>query len=107
MFKLVESYLKKIGKSELLPAGIILTGGGSSVQTMSDLAKAVLKLPSRHATIAEGPGSQVKLQDGTWAVAYVLTIWGFTQGGDFEPGPQTGMRDIIQALFGRLGKFLP
>lgn len=107
MFKLVESYLKKIGKSELLPAGIILTGGGSSVQTMADLARAVLKLPSRHASIAEGPGSQVKLQDGTWAVAYGLTIWGFTQGGDFEPGPQTNMRDIFRGIFGGLGKFLP
>jgi len=38
MFKLVDAYLKKIGKSELLPGGIILTGGGSSVQTRADLA---------------------------------------------------------------------
>jgi len=38
--------LKKIGKSGLLPAGIILTGGGSGVATIEDLARASLKLPS-------------------------------------------------------------
>lgn len=107
MFKLVESYLRKIGKSELLPAGIILTGGGSSVETMADLARATLKLPSRHASVAEGPGSQVKLVDATWAVAYGLTIWGFTQGGEFEQGPQMGARDAFRSFFSRLGKFLP
>ncbi len=107
MFKLVEAYLKKIGRSELLPAGIILTGGGSSVQTMADLAKAVLKIPSRRATVAEGPGSQVKLQDGTWAVAYGLTIWGFTQGGDLEPGSEGNIGDIFRGMLSWFRKFLP
>lgn len=107
MFKLVEAYLKKIGKSELLPAGIILTGGGSSVQTMSDLAKAVLKLPSRAAHVAEGPGSQVQLKDGTWAVAYGLTIWGFTQGGGLEPGSSASLRDIFGGIWHWFRKFLP
>jgi len=61
MFKLVEAHLKKIGKDELLPAGIILTGGGSSVQTMSDLAKAVLRLPSRVASLTETGASKLRL----------------------------------------------
>jgi cell division protein FtsA len=107
MFKLVDAYLKKIGKAELLPAGIILTGGGSSVQTMADLAKAVLKLPSKPATLSEGPGSSVTLKDGTWAVAYGLTIWGFTQGGDLEPGSSSGMSDMMRGLWQWFRKFLP
>lgn len=107
MFKLVDAYLKKIGKSELLPGGIILTGGGSQVQTMTDLAKAVLKLPSRTAALTEGPGSQVQIKDGTWAVAYGLTIWGFTQGGDLEPGVQTSIGDILRSIWHWFRKFLP
>lgn len=107
MFKLVEAYLKKIGKSELLPAGIILTGGGSSVQTMADLAKATLKLPARAATLLEGPGSQVQLKDGSWAVAYGLTIWGFTQGGDFEPTSESSVGDMAKGLWQWFRKFLP
>jgi cell division protein FtsA len=54
MFKLVEAQLKKIGKNELLPAGVVITGGGSTIQSIGDLAKAVLKLPSRVASLQEG-----------------------------------------------------
>ena len=107
MFKLVEAHLKKIGKSELLPAGIILTGGGSSIQTMSDLAKAVLRLPSRTAQLAEGPAAKMQLRDGSWAVAYGLTIWGFTQGGDLEHREGGGISDIVSHLWRWFRRFLP
>lgn len=46
IFELIESHLKKIKRNGLLPAGIILTGGGAGIATIEDLAKAVLKLPS-------------------------------------------------------------
>ncbi len=107
MFKLVEAHLKKIGKNELLPGGIILTGGGSSVQTMADLAKAVLHLPSRTASIEEGPGSKMQLKDGSWAVAYGLTIWGLNQGGDFEPQEESSLGELPKALWRWFKKFLP
>ncbi|MDO8548503.1 MAG: cell division protein FtsA [bacterium] len=107
MFKLVESHLKKIGKDELLPAGIILTGGGSGVSTMSDLAKAVLRLPSRVASLAEGAASKMQLRDGSWAVAYGLTIWGITAGGDLEQAPQSDFIDIFKNLWRWFKKFLP
>lgn len=107
MFKLVEAHLKKIGKNELLPAGVILSGGGSAVHTMSDLAKAVLHLPSRHATLAEGVNSRVELKDGSWAVAYGLTIWGFTQGNEFEGRDSSSIGEALQAALRWLKKFLP
>lgn len=107
MFKLVEAQLKKIGKNELLPAGVVLTGGGSSIQTISDLAKAVLRLPSRVASLSEGVGSKVHLKDGSWAVAYGLTIWGFTQGEDTEPGAGAGFRDAMRLFVRWFKKFLP
>ena len=107
MFKLVEAHLKKIGKNELLPAGVILSGGSSSVHTMSDLAKAVLHLPSRYASLSEGTGSRVELKDGSWAVAYGLTIWGFTQGSTFETHESGGMMEILQTALRWFKKFLP
>lgn len=107
MFKLVEAHLKKIGKAELLPAGVILTGGGSSIQTMSDLAKAVLHLPSRTASLTESPASKMQLKDGSWAVAYGLTIWGLTAGGDLEHQESTGLRNIFAGIGHWFRKFLP
>jgi len=104
MFKLVEAHLKKMGKDGLLPAGIIITGGGSRIQTATDLAKAVLRLPSRlaHLTAID---SKMQLKDGSWAVAYGLTIWGFTSP-DFG-GSESGRWDMVRMARRILKKFLP
>ena len=106
MFKLVEAHLKKISKDELLPAGVILTGGGSAIQTAADLAKAVLRLPSRLAPFAEG-AQKMQLRDSSWAVAYGLTLWGFSEGGDLEPQDDSGIKDFFSQLWRWFKKFLP
>ncbi len=107
MFKLVEAHLKKIHKDELLPGGIILTGGTSSLQTVADLARAALRLPSRIASLAEGAASKMQVKDGSWAVAYGLTIWGFTQGGDLEQPSGSSIGETLQAAWRWCKKFLP
>ena len=106
MFKLVEAHLKKIGKDELLPAGVILTGGGSSIQTAADLAKAVLRLPSRTAPFADG-AQKMQLRDSSWSVAYGLTIWGFDGGKDLEAADDSGIGDFFSNLWRWFKKFLP
>ncbi|HEY4502052.1 MAG TPA: cell division protein FtsA [Candidatus Paceibacterota bacterium] len=107
MFKLVEAHLKKIGKDELLPAGIILTGGGSSLQSVADLAKAVLRLPSRTASLAEGTAAKMQLRDSSWAVAYGLTVWGISPGGELEVHESSTMGDWVGSLWRWFKKFLP
>lgn len=47
IFELIESHLKKINRNRLLPAGIILTGGGSNLFSLEDVAKASLHLPAK------------------------------------------------------------
>ncbi len=74
MFTLIEAHLKKLGKSGLLPAGIVLSGGGSGVTTIEDVARAVLKLPSSRASLIMPESTKVR--DSTWAVAYGLCLWG-------------------------------
>ena len=107
MFKLVEAHLKKIGKDALLPAGIILTGGGSGIATVADLAKGVLRLPSRHAVLSAGEAGRMQLKDGSWAVAYGLTIWGSTQGEDEVPKERGSVGEVFSGLWRRLKRFLP
>ena len=105
MFKLVEAHLKKIGKDELLPAGVILTGGGSSIQTAADLAKAVMRLPSRTAVLEAS--QKMQLRDASWAVAYGLTIWGFSEGGDLEVAEGGSLADFFKNIWRWFKKFLP
>ncbi len=74
IFELIDAHLKTIKRDGLLPAGIIITGGGSGVATIQDLARAALRLPSRIATL--DPGQNGKVRDASWAVAYGLCMWG-------------------------------
>lgn len=41
---LIQKELKKIGRQELLPGGVVLTGGGSKIPKIKELAKETLKL---------------------------------------------------------------
>ncbi len=76
MFALIDKHLKSLGRRGPLPAGIIISGGGSGVGSISDIAKGSLKLPSRLAELRLSAGT--KIHDATWAVAYGLAIWGLT-----------------------------
>lgn len=74
IFELVDNHLKSIKRDGLLPAGVILTGGGANLANTADIAKNVLKLPAKIATL--DPGKQLKVKDASWAVAYGLCMWG-------------------------------
>lgn len=47
IFKEVNKELKKIQKQNLLPAGIVLTGGGAKLPKIKELAKKEFRLPAR------------------------------------------------------------
>ncbi|MEI6022667.1 MAG: cell division FtsA domain-containing protein [bacterium] len=51
IFEIIEKYLKKLGRSGLLPAGAVIIGGGSYMQTVDTIAKNMLKLPIRIGSI--------------------------------------------------------
>ncbi|RJQ34329.1 cell division protein FtsA [Candidatus Parcubacteria bacterium] len=77
MFLLVNIHLKAIGRHRLLPAGVILTGGGSSLTPAIEVVRTTMKLPAQVAQIGYLPRSSGV--DSTWAVAYGLCRWGFME----------------------------
>lgn len=95
MFALIDKHLKSLGRRGPLPAGIIISGGGSGVGTISDIAKGSLKLPARLAELRISPDT--KIRDATWAVAYGLALWGLT--GDTsvpKKTPGTSLKKFFQ-----------
>ncbi|MEI7463121.1 MAG: cell division protein FtsA [Candidatus Taylorbacteria bacterium] len=107
IFELIEAHLKKIGRNGLLPAGIIITGGGSGLNSIDDLARVSLRLPSRIGNIGlvEGKSS---FKDATWSVAYGLTIWGMHA----DEGPEIDQsieffKKAWKSLIRWLKQFLP
>ncbi|MBU4480374.1 cell division protein FtsA [Patescibacteria group bacterium] len=103
IFELIESHLKKIGRNGLLPAGIVLTGGGSGITTIEDLAKAFLKLPSKIASINFINNTSSKIKDSTWSVAYGLCVFGLTSDEDSR-GFKI-FKNIKQRIMGWLKQF--
>ena len=82
IFELIEGHLKKIGRNGLLPAGIVLTGGGARLPSLVDSAKSALNLPARVGTINFG-GNVKDISDSVWAVACGLCLVGLTT--EIEP----------------------
>jgi cell division protein FtsA len=79
IYDLVNKELKKVHRSGLLPAGIILTGGGAALPGVVELAKKKLRLP---ATIGRPQGLTTaieKVHDPSFAVASGLVLWGRTR----------------------------
>ena len=77
MFSLINAHLKDIGRLRLLPAGIVITGGGSGLASASEIAKVILKLPSQVSQVGYLP--RTSSVDATWAVAYGLCRWAYAE----------------------------
>ncbi|OHB23947.1 MAG: cell division protein FtsA [Parcubacteria group bacterium RIFOXYD2_FULL_52_8] len=89
IFELIEAHLKKVGRNGLLPAGIILTGGGAGIEMVEQLAKNSLRIPAKTGSVvhpkASGEETDKKaatIKDASWAVAYGLCILGLTTEAD-------------------------
>lgn len=103
IFELIDAHLKRIKRDGLLPAGVVITGGGSGIATIQDLARASLRLPSRIATL--DPGQNGKVRDASWAVAYGLCMWG---ASDEQETSGIGLaRTAKNSLMSWLSQFLP
>jgi cell division protein FtsA len=103
IFDLIEAHLKRIGKNGLLPAGVVLSGGGSGLATIEDIARASLKLPSKRAVLQGGEKAKVK--DASWAVAYGLCIWGLTN--EDSSSAFDGLKENAGTALDWLRQFLP
>jgi len=69
IFELIQKELKKISRQGLLPAGVILTGGGANLPKIVDFTKKELKLPCKI-------GFPKNTKDPS-----LSTIWGLVLGG--------------------------
>ncbi len=103
IFELIEVHLKKINRNGLLPAGIVITGGGSGIGTIEDLARVALKLPSRIASI-HFKESNKEVKDASSAVAYGLCILGLNADG--APGIKRPTSTIIRTIGAKIAELL-
>lgn len=106
-FELLREEMARGGRG-LLPAGVILTGGGSQLAGIAELGREVLRMPVR-VSGPQGMGGLVDtISDPSFATAIGLLQWGAVQLAqgepDFDPTPGSGgmmgrLRGAIRSIF--------
>lgn len=102
MFDLVDKHMKALNH-RMLPAGIVISGGGAGQGSVVDIAKSSLGLPSRIAELKLTHDGKIK--DSTWAVAFGIALWGLT--GDTEAPKRSTLAATGRSLQRFFKQFLP
>lgn len=72
----IDEEFKKIGKSGMLPAGVVLIGGGAKLSDLVETAKKVLRLPVSLGGNKHVPTVIDKANDVEYLTALGLVVWG-------------------------------
>jgi len=77
MFEKVDQELQKINRSGLLPAGIVLIGGGAKLPGIIEVGKRKTMLPVSLGVSRRFNTAVDKINDITFATALGLVLWGY------------------------------
>ncbi len=105
MFEMIESHLKKIGRNGLLPAGIVIIGGGAQVDDIERLAKESLRLPAKIFDPLTDPYLKSQIKDSSWAVAYGLCLTGLDS--ERSDSPTQRLKQLVRRFMRWIKEFWP
>ena len=91
LFSMVRSDLKKVGRDALLPAGVVLTGGGAKLPGLVELAKEELRLPAQIGIPSGVKGIADTIEDPAYATGVGLLLWAFD---NYEEGIQPRVQQL-------------
>ena len=100
IFDLINKELKNISRAQLLPAGVILAGGGAKLPKIKELAKKELRLPARLGYPEE---FTTQIEDPSFSVCCGLVLWGQDLEAEkpssfFKKGPASKIKRIFKAF---------
>ena len=76
--------LKQIDRAGLLPAGVVLVGGGAKLPGLVDLAKEKLRLPAQVGFPIHFEGIVDQIDDPSFATVLGLILWAEEQAGELK-----------------------
>jgi len=100
----VNNDLKSIDKAGMLPAGVVLTGGGAKLRGIVEQTKKQLRLPVRLGQIEKVYSVLDKAADLSFCTAVGLALWG-SQDTDNQVSKGFDMKGI-KDIFKKVGKWL-
>jgi cell division protein FtsA len=97
LFALVQSELRRSGFEEMIPAGIVVTGGSSTMEGVVELAEEIFHMPVRLASPQAVSGMTEVVNNPIYATGVGLLIHGFRQM-DLGQGPVLKEEDAPSLL---------
>lgn len=110
IFTFVDRELKQVGRSGLLPAGVVFTGGGAHLPGVIEMAKKRLRLPARIGRPAGFPGIAEDVRDPAFATGLGLVLWALDQERRTSRRPALSLSDVSETvgkIRGWVKSFLP
>lgn len=90
IFGLIREEVKRSGHAGMLPAGVVLTGGGARIAGAAQLARDVLEMPVRIGAPQGVGGLMDQLSNPAFSTPIGLLLWGATHGGEEPVGYGAG-----------------
>ncbi len=91
IFTLVDKELASVSRSGLLPAGVVLSGGGAKLKNITEFSKKKFKLPSSVGIPMSFLTPIEKINDPLYAVATGLVLWADHY---YSAKPQKGLNQM-------------
>lgn len=115
IFELVNNELKKVGKAGLLPAGVVLIGGGAELPGVVSFAKDILGLPAKTGYPTEVTGVLDKIDSPSFSSVIGLLVYSYQTACknrnhkymDFLPTGSINMKKIGGKIKKWTDNFLP
>lgn len=106
MFSLIARDIKRSGYEDLLPAGIVLTGGTADLRGIREVASRELQMPVRLGTPHRLHGVVEAISNPAYATAVGLLLWGMKAASE-KPEPAVlradrSVRGWLRSLFRKL-----
>ena len=108
IYSLIAEEIKRSGHAGMLPAGVVLTGGGARLGGAAELAREVFQMPVRAGSPQGVGGLMDQIGNPAFATPIGLLLWGAHHAGDepltYATGPSFGnvggrVADWIRGLF--------
>lgn len=102
LFDFVNEEVKKAPKAGILPAGVVINGGGANLPGLLEVAKEKMRLPVKIAKPIHFDGISEIVDDSSYSVSLGLILWGINR--EFESGAKIGRANSFSTGGGLLKK---
>jgi cell division protein FtsA len=102
LFEIMRDHLRQAGVYELCNAGVVLTGGGSRLNSMSEIAEDVMRKQVRMGLPASLPGMPAELAEMEYACAIGMVLYAYRMR-KLQGQQEQGFGSKLKGLFAKRG----